>query len=144
MSQGETHLACMERGSYESVLKYLEKKALDEAVDFLQSLPVFARWTRRSLSKLTYYFHSRSFARNTIVYRAGEPAASIFVVKRGDFELSCKVTSPYARKSDVNYLECMQTPNKDLITESIYSTLIAKKIFIRSVPKQKVNVRSLC
>jgi CRP-like cAMP-binding protein len=48
-------------------------------------------WTKTQLLKLVnYIIEPRQYIRNQIVYREGDRADSIFMIKQGDFEVSRK------------------------------------------------------
>lgn len=91
LSKEPTHLACMDRTSYEKVLKVIEEKALRELLDFLHSLPLFTGWTNTALTKLKFFFFPKKFARNGVVYEEGNPSGKVYIVRKGEFQESCKV-----------------------------------------------------
>ena len=65
--------------------------ALNDKVSFLKSLPYFARWTKVSLAKLSYFFHEMTLNRNQFAYRQDEPSARVYLIREGEFEMSKKI-----------------------------------------------------
>ena len=61
---------------------------MDEKTIFLKSVPYFSKWTKMAVDKFTYFFTERSFIRNQYVFREGQKAEYIFIVKQGEFELT--------------------------------------------------------
>ena len=135
-----THLACMERTSYEKVLKFLEQKALNEVIEFFQSIPIFSTWTKRSLAKLKYYFVKKTYPRKGIVYKAGDPSTYVYIVKSGEFEVSCKVQSPFAKPVKVDYMSQIGPPTRKQTVNNIYRNLLAKRAVIKPTLMQNLHV----
>ena len=59
-----TAVAVVTKADYQKVFEKREKMALNDKVSFLKSLPYFARWTKVSLAKLSYFFHEVTFKRH--------------------------------------------------------------------------------
>jgi len=133
----------MERNNYENVLKLVEQKTLNDAIDFLQSIPVFSPWTRHALAKLQYYFKKKACIKNAIIYKSGDIADKLYIVKSGEFELTRKVISPYAKRYEIDYLshfdESPVSKEKKMI-DSLYNNLLANKIFLKPVLTKDINV----
>jgi CRP-like cAMP-binding protein len=97
----ETHFAVLEKQDFKRIIGEVTERRLAEVVSFLRSLPMFAQMTRKSLTKLSYYFKQRLFTRKQVVYREGEEADLVYFVKEGEFQLLKKVrlngVKPYKR-----------------------------------------------
>ena len=66
----------------------LEEISLNEKIDMLKTVEVFQNWSRTGLAKITYYLKERLFHRNHIVCREGELADHVFMISRGEFEVT--------------------------------------------------------
>ena len=60
-------------------------------ITFLQTLPLFSNWTKSSLKNLQANFVKRYCIRNTTVYKEGDASRTVYIVKNGEFQESCKV-----------------------------------------------------
>jgi CRP-like cAMP-binding protein len=96
----DTHFATLCKSDYLRVLGHLSTKKLEQMISFFVSLPTFAGWSKRSLIKLSYYFRSVRFKRNQVVFHETDPAESVFIVKKGEVEISkqINVKRPSLRK----------------------------------------------
>jgi CRP-like cAMP-binding protein len=81
------HFAVLRREDYEKTLQRVQKRTLDENVEFLLGQPMFKAWSRGAMVKLSYYFNERNFTWKQAVYRAGDPANDVFFIKKGEFRL---------------------------------------------------------
>ena len=87
----DTHFAVIDKSDFKRILfKLLQDKRM-ELVNFLSGLPLFKSWTKGSITKLTYFFKEKQYVRNQIIYREGETADEVFVVKEGEFKFSKKI-----------------------------------------------------
>lgn len=84
----DTHCAVLSKQDFNIVLGQIEKKKLNEKIQFLRSLPFFSALTKTSVSKLTYQFKDMSLIKNQYLYREGEPAEYVYIVKNGQFEVT--------------------------------------------------------
>ncbi|CAG9320925.1 unnamed protein product [Blepharisma stoltei] len=95
-------LAVLEKEDYLRILGKAEARKLDHLIDFLQSLPLFRKWNKRSLARLTYYFKPKQYKRKNIVYKQGDHADYVYIVKWGEFELFKKIGLPVSEKITYN------------------------------------------
>jgi hypothetical protein len=72
---------------YHEVLLKKQKQDLEEKTKFIQSIPFFQNWTVLTLSKFSYFFKEEEFSRNQFVFKMGDDLDSIYVVRKGDFEV---------------------------------------------------------
>ena len=79
----DTHFAVLSKIDFGKVLGTIEKKKYNEKVQFLRSLPYFNQLTKTSLGKLTYQFTDFTTIKNQILYREGDEAEYIYIVKNG-------------------------------------------------------------
>ena len=96
----DTHFATLCKSDYMRVLGHLSSKKLEEMISFFVSLPTFSGWSKRSLIKLSYYFRTVKFKRNQVIFLEGDPAESVYIVKKGEVEISkqINVKRPFTRK----------------------------------------------
>jgi CRP-like cAMP-binding protein len=87
-------LAVLNKATYRKVMGKLEDRRLNAKVDFLRSLPVFANWTRRSLSKFTSAFTQLKFPRKKVVFEDGAVPQFVYVVYSGEFSLLSREPTP--------------------------------------------------
>lgn len=97
-----THLATLEKADYLRILGENSSLKLDELVGFLASLPVFNRWPRKDLIKLSYYFTPLLYVRNQIIYRENEPAKDVYIILKGEVEIFSKVAVGSPRNIRLN------------------------------------------
>lgn len=88
----ETHFAVLSKQDFNNVLGQIERKKLNEKVQFLRSLPFFSALTKTSIGKLTYQFKELNLIKNQHLYREGERADSIYIIKSGQFEVTKTIT----------------------------------------------------
>lgn len=87
LTREECSFGVLERHDYLRILGKLHEYRLSQKVDFLHHLPVFASWTKTSLQKLCYYFKERQYKRKQALFRSGQFADEVFIVKSGEFQL---------------------------------------------------------
>lgn len=87
----DTHFAVIEKSDFKRILFKLVQDKRMELVNFLSGLPLFKSWTKGSITKLTYFFKEKQYVRNQIIYREGETADEVFVVKEGEFKFNKKI-----------------------------------------------------
>lgn len=83
---------------------------MNKIVEFLHQLPFFKVWTKTSLSKLQYSFEQRSFIRNQIIYKEGDPSSMAYIIKTGEFEVAKKFRKMEKKHVDIGKL---LFPNKN-------------------------------
>lgn len=88
----ETHFAVLSKQNFNKVLGVIEKKKYNEKVQFLRSLPFFSQLTKTSLGKITYLFTDVATIKNQCLYKEGEPAEFVYIVKNGQYEVTKRLT----------------------------------------------------
>lgn len=83
-----TIVATLSKADFKKVLIQEAERALKLKVEYLERLPVFAGYTKNSVSKLSYYFTECKYKKGDIVYKEGSPANFIYFVYEGEFKLS--------------------------------------------------------
>jgi len=105
--------AVIDKQSYDKVIRQIQKKIQNERVQFLRSIPFFAKWTKTSLTKFSLMLKPRKLKRNQIVFREGDECDWVFIVKKGEFEVKKKVLNTAHNVKGFDYNEFLpQTKTK--------------------------------
>ena len=83
----ECHFAILERDDYTRILGRIQDSKLQEKVDILFLHPVFQKWTRSAIQRLSYYFKVLTYKRKQQLFQAGQEVSHIFFLKSGEFHL---------------------------------------------------------
>lgn len=83
----ECHFGVLEKEDFLRIFGRLEEAKMARKIDFLQKLTMFKRWTKGSLTKLSYCFTDRIYTRKQIVFSAGDQAIEIYFITQGEFQL---------------------------------------------------------
>ena len=77
--------------SKDNYLRLLGKsfaKMLEDKIELLHCLPIFNRWSKKSLEKLSFVFTTLTYKQNQVIYSAGQPAECAYIVFKGEVELT--------------------------------------------------------
>lgn len=80
------HLAVLDKTDYKKILLNFVKEKQMELVDFLQSLPLFRKCTKETIRKLTFFFQERICFKNNVIYREGDNAEYVYIIRTGEFK----------------------------------------------------------
>lgn len=83
-----TTIAVLEKSDFDLILKDYQAKLLNDKINFLRSVPAFATWTISAMSKCSYYFYERTYYKGDLVYREGDTASEVFVIREGEFKVN--------------------------------------------------------
>ena len=78
----------LSKAAYYRSLEAIEKRKLNEKINFVKQLPLFNRLTRTYLNKFTWAFVEYTCFKGKLLYKEGEPAKSVYIVKDGIFQIS--------------------------------------------------------
>lgn len=81
----------LSKNDYNRVIGAIEKRAYLEKINFLKNIPIFALVTRTFLGKLTYYFENKKCIKDSFLYKEGDPANYVYIVKKGEFQTTKKI-----------------------------------------------------
>ena len=98
------------KADYNNVIGKIERRVYNEKINFLRNIPVFQLLTRTSLGKLTYYFEYKHHIRDAIVYKEGDPADYVFIVKNGEFQATKRIIHSELKQEKIE--DIMQNPLK--------------------------------
>ena len=85
------HFATLDHKTFEICLQKIEQKKLNRKIDFLQNIPCFKMQTRKAIQRYTHFLKKLKFSIGQTVYHEGQPVSSIFIVYKGEFEMSKKL-----------------------------------------------------
>lgn len=77
--------------SKDNYLRLLGKsfaKMLEDKIELLHCLPLFNRWSKKSLEKLTFFFNTVTYKQNQVIYYKDQKAECAFIVVKGEVELT--------------------------------------------------------
>jgi len=95
----DSHFACLSKKDFENIIGEAVKKDFENKTSVLRNIPAFTHLTKNSLKKLTFYMSEHSINKGTCLFREGEQINGLFLIKKGDFEISQK----YRRELDEKY-----------------------------------------
>lgn len=87
----DCHFAVLDKADYARILAKVHEQKMTEKVEFLQTLPMFRKWTRGSMQKLSFYFKERLFTRKQPLAKAGNPANEVLFIWKGEVQVSQEV-----------------------------------------------------
>ena len=73
-AKSDCHFAVLGKDDYQKILGSMQLKRLYQKVDFLKTIPMFSKWHKEALIKLSYFFKEKKFKRNYSVFKEGQPA----------------------------------------------------------------------
>ena len=80
----KTHLMVLTRQAFDDVIGKMEKRILNDKINFLRNIPVFSLLTRNSLAKITCSLGKRNIIKDSYIFKEGEPTKSVFIVINGE------------------------------------------------------------
>ncbi|CDW74956.1 UNKNOWN [Stylonychia lemnae] len=127
-----SHFMVLTKNDYVKVIGKIERRTYNEKINFLRNIPVFQLLTRTSLGKMTYYFDTKNCIRDSILYKEGDNAEFVYIVKKGELEATKKIlhTGPKAE----NIEEILENPlkaNKHM--NNLFSKNTLRQLFITGI-----------
>lgn len=90
------------RQDYERVLLRFEEANLRVFIEFLKGMPHFRHWSKNALSRLTYYLPRQIFLRNQVVFKEGDPCSYVYIVYKGEFQISKRVAPAFMKETKLS------------------------------------------
>jgi hypothetical protein len=81
----DTHFMVITKHDYNRVIGAIERRAYADKINFLKNIPIFSLVTRAFLGKLTYYFETKKCIKGSYLFKEGDPADYVYIVKQGEF-----------------------------------------------------------
>jgi cAMP-dependent protein kinase regulator len=85
------HLLCLSRNDFEKAKNETKRKRTSNLVTFVKKIPLFYNLTRTYLSKLCLKFEFININRDYILFKEGDIADKVFIVKSGEFIVTKKL-----------------------------------------------------
>lgn len=64
-----THFATLDKHDFTISLAKIERKRMNQMLDFMMQIPCFNGWTHNSILKFSYYLQKQKITRNQHVYK---------------------------------------------------------------------------
>jgi CRP-like cAMP-binding protein len=61
---------------------------MNKIIDFMKQIPIFQGWTHTSILKFSYYLEKEKLIRNQRLFKYGESADKIYIIKRGEIKMT--------------------------------------------------------
>lgn len=83
-----THIMVLTKSAFDEAIGKIERRSLNDKVNFLRSIPMFSLLTRTSLAKISCSLQRITVKKSSYLYREGEPAKSVYIIIEGQMELT--------------------------------------------------------
>ena len=80
--------AVMQKADYQSVLDNIDRRQADKLKDFFRQIPFLRNLPRKELNMLHLSLIKKNYDRGQIVCREGTDSNHIYIVLKGEFEVS--------------------------------------------------------
>lgn len=84
------HFFIISKNLYEKSLDEIERKRLNAQINYVKSIPLFSKMTRTSLGKLLSNFKNLDVNKDCYLYKEGDPADRVYIVRDGEFVVTKK------------------------------------------------------
>ncbi len=74
--------------AFDEAIGKMERRSLNDKINFLRNIPVFSLLTRNSLAKITCSLQKVQIVKDSILYREGTPASSVYIVIQGELDVT--------------------------------------------------------
>ena len=101
----DSHFVTLDKSDYNRMIAKVVREKRNNVVNFLKSLPIFAGFTKGSLTKLTYNFKEKEFTKGQVVYREGDPINEVYLVTEGEFLFQKRIIVEDGRKKKALFSE---------------------------------------
>lgn len=114
-----TNFMVLSKSDYNHAIGAIERRTYAEKINFLKNIPIFSLVTRAFLGKLTYYFETKKCIKGSFLFKEGDPAEYVYIVKKGEFECTKKIIHKGYRE------ECLQ----DILENPLRANKYQNKLF---------------
>lgn len=89
----DCHLAVLDKKPYQDILGNIEKKKLDDQIDFLLSLDIFkdVGWSRHAMKPIVKLFTIETFPKGHFFYKEGQQSETIMAIKTGEIRFTKQI-----------------------------------------------------
>ena len=85
---------------------------MQNKIEFFSNIPLFSKESRRNISTLIYHFSPITAIKNQIIYKEGEIADSIYIIRKGEVKILKKFEYPKEDEEDEDIIVKSQLPKK--------------------------------
>lgn len=110
-AEQDCHLFYFTRKDYEEMLAEEKKRAENEKIQFLSKIPPFNTLSRSQLKKFSQSLKQMSLQRLKYLYRQGDPADYVYIVREGDFAVTLRYEVQGPSYFDTNQMEVFESPD---------------------------------
>jgi CRP-like cAMP-binding protein len=71
------------KSAFDEAIGKIERRSLNDKVNFLRSIPMFSLLTRNSLAKISCSLQRITIQKDQFLYREGEEAKSVYIIIDG-------------------------------------------------------------
>lgn len=89
----DCHFAVLGRDQYTDILGKVQKGLLADKLRLIRLHPLFKKWDKGAILRLSYYFKQRSLKASKPLFLQGQAANEAFLLSTGEFSLSKNVFS---------------------------------------------------
>ena len=125
----------LSKGDYMKILGKSFLKKLEERINFLHSLKIFNKISKKALEKLSYFFKLKTFRNKEFIYLQDEESDGVFFIISGEIELTS--SSSQAAKSDIfpKIIKIALISDKDMFGDEEVMQNIPRKYSARCTSK---------
>ncbi|TNV85029.1 hypothetical protein FGO68_gene16462 [Halteria grandinella] len=84
----KTHLIVLTKEAFEAVIGKMEKRLLNEKLDFMQNLPFFHMVARNTIARITYSLKKKTYKKGQMLFREGDDAKTVYLIMSGEVEIT--------------------------------------------------------
>lgn len=79
------------KDAYEYVIGKMERRILNDKVEFLGGLPAFSLMTKNTLAKVTFSMTKQNITKGNYLYKEGNEAKNVYILISGELEVTKQV-----------------------------------------------------
>ena len=81
------HFIVLSKTEYNHALKEIDRRKTNDLINFIKMLPLFKKLSRSKLINYTYNLKSQDCIREGYIYREGDPANNVYIIREGEFQI---------------------------------------------------------
>lgn len=81
-------LASLTKADFRKILFIYTESKINETLEFLQKIPIFACIPNNDLTRLSYFFTEIKLTKNQVLYKEHSKAEKLFFIQNGEFKLT--------------------------------------------------------
>lgn len=127
----DCHFLCMDKKDY---LKYMQRplsETKQEIVSFLKTLPFFNKLSIILLKKLTYNIKELSYKKHQNVFKQGDEARFVFILRRGECQLNKLVHAEISPSRNLRSMKRMANAPARVVAEG---SLMGEDAVLNNLP----------